>query len=187
MKEYLKRIWFPLLVVCVISLHAIGMSPRASKGDPGFGFVSAEGPQKPDTIKYKNIFIKRGSGKIIDEYDTSTFLELSDTTPLVTARDSIFPPDSLKDIDPFRYKYYVAIIDSLVHSIVSDSLKNAGDSIDWPILDSLYTLEYNARKKAEFDAWYAGLSKLERKKYDIEQKEKIKRRIADTSPTASNM
>ena len=180
MKEYLKRIWFPLLVVCVISLHAIGMSPRASKGDPGFGFVSAEGPQKPDTIKYKNIFIKRGGGKIIDEYDTSTFLELSDTTPLVTARDSIFPPDSLKDIDPFRYKYYVAIIDSLVHSIVSDSLKNAGDSIDWPILDSLYTLEYNARKKAEFDAWYAGLSKLERKKYDIEQKEKIKRRIADS-------
>lgn len=180
MKEVLKRIWFPLVVVCVISLHAIGMSPRPSKGDPGFGFVSAEKPQKPDTIKYRNIFIKRGGGKIVDEYDPSTFLEQVDTMPLVTARDSIFPPDSLKDIDPFRYKYYVAIIDSLVHSIVSDSLKNAGDSLDWPILDSLYTLEYNARKKAEFEAWYASLSKADRKKYDIEQKEKIKRRLADS-------
>lgn len=180
MKEVLKRIWFPLVVVCVISLHAIGMSPRPAKGDPGFGFVSAEKPQKPDTIKYRNIFIKRGGGKIVDEYDPSTFLEQVDTMPLVTARDSIFPPDSLKDIDPFRYKYYVAIIDSLVHSIVSDSLKNAGDSLDWPILDSLYTLEYNARKKAEFEAWYASLSKADRKKYDIEQKEKIKRRLADS-------
>ena len=143
MKEALRRIWFPLLVVCVISLHAIGMSPRPSKGDPGFSMVTAEMPQKPDTIRYKNIFIKY-QGKISDEYDTSTFLELFDTIPMVTARDSIFPPDSLKEIDPFRYKYYVAIIDSLVHKIVSDSLKQAGDSLDWPILDSLYTLEYNA-------------------------------------------
>lgn len=179
MKEALRRIWFPLLVVCVISLHAIGMSPRPSKGDPGFGMVTAEMPQKPDTIRYRNIFIKY-QGKISDEYDTSTFLELFDTIPMVTARDSIFPPDSLKEIDPFRYKYYVAIIDSLVHKIVSDSLKQAGDSLDWPILDSLYTLEYNARKKAEFDAWYASLSKADRKKYDVEVKEKIKRHLADS-------
>ncbi|MBO6247966.1 MAG: hypothetical protein J6N54_04040, partial [Bacteroidales bacterium] len=180
MKETLKRIWFPLLVVCVISFHAIGMSPRPAKGDPGYGLVTAERPQTPDTIRYRNIFIKHGSGRLSGDYDTSTFLELFDTIPLVTARDSIFPPDSLRETDPFRYKYYVAIIDSLVHKIVSDSLKQAGDSLDWPILDSLYTLEYNARKKAEFDAWYASLSKADRKKYDIEQKEKIKRHIADS-------
>ena len=179
MREVLKRIWFPLLVVCVISTHAISMGVHPSSGDPGYGFVSAEKPQKPDTIRYRNIFMKRQSASNA-EYDTSLFLEPIDTVPLVTARDSIFPPDSLKDIDPFRYKYYVAIIDSLVHSIVSDSLKQAGDSIDWPILDSLYNLEYKARKKAEFDAWYAGLSKTDRKKYDIAQKEKVKRHLADS-------
>lgn len=178
----MKRIWFPLVVVCVISLHAIGMGVRPSEGDPGYGFVSADRPQTPDTIRYRNIFIKHGSGKIGD-YDTSSFLELYDTVPLVTARDSIFPPDSLKETDPFRYKYYVAIIDSLVHQIVSDSLKQAGDSIDWPILDSLYTIEYKARKKAEFDSWYAGLSKNDKRKYDVEQKEKIKRREADSLQT----
>ena len=182
MRKALKRIWFPLVVVCVISLHAIGMSVRPSEGDPGYGFVSADRPQTPDTIRYRNIFIKHGSG-IIGDYDTSSFLELYDTVPLVTARDSIFPPDSLKETDPFRYKYYVAIIDSLVHKIVSDSLKQAGDSIDWPILDSLYTIEYNARKKAEFDSWYAGLSKNDKRKYDVEQKEKIKRREADSLQT----
>lgn len=178
----MKRIWFPLVVVCVISLHAIGMGVRPSDGDPGYGFVSADRPQTPDTIRYRNIFIKHGSGKIGD-YDTSSFLELYDTVPLVTARDSIFPPDSLKETDPFRYKYYVAIIDSLVHKIVSDSLKQAGDSIDWPILDSLYTIEYKARKKAEFDSWYAGLSKNDKRKYDVEQKEKLKRREADSLQT----
>ncbi len=182
MRKALKRIWFPLVVVCVISLHAIGMGVRPSEGDPGYGFVSADRPQTPDTIRYRNIFIKHGSGKIGD-YDTSSFLELYDTVPLVTARDSIFPPDSLKETDPFRYKYYVAIIDSLVHQIVSDSLKQAGDSVDWPILDSLYTIEYKARKKAEFDSWYAGLSKNDKRKYDVEQKEKIKRREADSLQT----
>lgn len=182
MRKALKRIWFPLVVVCVISLHAIGMGVRPSEGDPGYGFVSADRPQTPDTIRYRNIFIKHGSGKIGD-YDTSSFLELYDTVPLVTARDSIFPPDSLKETDPFRYKYYVAIIDSLVHQIVSDSLKQAGDSIDWPILDSLYTIEYKARKKAEFDSWYAGLSKNDKRKYDVEQKEKLKRREADSLQT----
>ncbi len=182
MRKALKRIWFPLVVVCVISLHAIGMGVRPSDGDPGYGFVSADRPQTPDTIRYRNIFIKHGSGKIGD-YDTSSFLELYDTVPLVTARDSIFPPDSLKETDPFRYKYYVAIIDSLVHKIVSDSLKQAGDSIDWPILDSLYTIEYKARKKAEFDSWYAGLSKNDKRKYDVEQKEKLKRREADSLQT----
>ena len=118
MREVLKRIWFPLLVVCVISTHAVSMGVRPSAGDPGFGLVTAEKgqkPQKPDTIRYRNIFMKGHSTSKI-EYDTSMFLEPIDTVPLVTARDSIFPPDSLKDIDPFRYKYYVAIIDSLVHS-----------------------------------------------------------------------
>ena len=177
MKEAVKRIWFPLLVVCVISLHAIGMGFRPSYGDPGYGFVSSEKPGKPDTILYRNIFIKEGTGA---KEDTLLFLEPIDTMPKITARDTIFPPDSLKDIDPFRYKYYVAIIDSLTHKFVSDSLKQAGDSLDWPILDSLYILEQDLRKKAAFDAWYAGLSKDERKKYDTQQKEKLKRHVMDS-------
>lgn len=173
-------------MVCVIALQAIGMGNRPLTGDPGYGFISAEKarpphtaqkPLPPDTIRYRNQFIgNAGSGK----EDTSFFLAPIDTTQLLTARDTIFPPDSLKDTDPFRYKYYVAILDSLTHRIVVDSLKAAGDSLDWPVVDSLYYLDSAARKKAEFDAWYAGLSKTDRKKYDYEVKEKFKKHIADS-------
>ena len=176
MKKTLERIWFPLVVVCVIALQAVGMSPRVSPGDPGFGFVSADAPQ--DTIHYRNQFLRGKHRRTAD--DTSTFLSPIDTTPQLTARDTIFPPDSLKDIDPFRYKYYVALLDSLTHKQVRDSLRAAGDSLDWPKLDSLYYLDSAIRKKAAFDAWYNGLSKTERKKYDFEQKEKIKKHIADS-------
>ena len=171
----MKRIWFPLLVVCVISLHAVGMGFRPSDGDPGFASVSAEMPQRPDTIRYRNLFSKKGGTGEAD----SSFLSPIDTTPGLTARDTIFPPDSLKYTDPFRYKYYVALVDSLTHAFVSDSLKAAGDTIDWPILDSLYDIETAARKQAAYDSWFNNLSKDEKRKYLIEQKEKAKRIKAD--------
>ena len=176
-KETLKRIWFPVAVVCVIAFQAIGMGNGPLTGDPGYGFISAERPLRPDTIRYRNQFIGNTAGK----EDTAGFvLSPIDTTPQLTARDTIFPPDSLKDIDPFRYRYYVAILDSLTHRIVVDSLKTVGDSLDWPKVDSLYYLDSALRKKAEFDAWYAGLSKTDRKKYDFEIREKLKKHIADS-------
>lgn len=167
------------MVVCVIALQTIGMEKRAFSGDPGYGFVSAERQLRPDTIRYRNQFIGKGNADSGTE-DTSLFLAPIDTTPRLTARDTIFPPDSLKDIDPFRYKYYVAILDSLTHRTVVDSLKSAGDTLDWPKVDSLYHLDSAIRKKAEFDAWYSGLSKTDRKKYDYEIKEKAKKHIADS-------
>ena len=176
-KETLKRIWFPVVVVCVIALQAIGMGNRPLAGDPGYGFIMAERPLQPDTIHYRNQFIGNAAGK---EDTTQFVLAPIDTTPRLTARDTIFPPDSLKETDPFRYKYYVALLDSLTHKIVVDSLKTAGDTLDWPRIDSLYYLDSAIRKKAEFDAWYAALSKTERKKYDFEVKEKIKKHIADS-------
>ena len=177
MKEALKRIWIPMVVVCVIALQAIGMGNRPFAGDPGYGFVSAERPLPPDTIHYRNQFIGNAAA---GKEDTSLFLAPIDTTPHLTARDTIFPPDSLRDIDPFRYKYYVAILDSLTHRIVVDSLKTAGDSLDWPKVDSLYYLDSAIRKKAADAAWYASHSKAERKKHDFEVKEKIKKHIADS-------
>lgn len=175
-RQTLKRIWFPVVVVCVIALQAIGMGNRATAGDPGYGFISAERTLQPDTIHYRNQFI----GNVTGKEDTSLFLSPIDTIPHLTARDTIFPPDSLREIDPFRYKYYVAILDSLTHRIVVDSLRAAGDSLDWPKVDSLYRIDSAARKKAEFDAWYAGLSKTDRRKYDFEVKEKLKKHIADS-------
>lgn len=52
-----------------------------------------------------------------------------DTLPHLTARDTIPVPDSLAETDPWLYKYYHAVIDSLIHRIVSDSLQVEGDSL----------------------------------------------------------
>ena len=96
--------------------------------------------------------------------------EAIDTTPRVFARDTMKVPDSLRMKDPFLYRYYVAVKESFTHRLVVDSLKQAGDSLDWPRIDSLYRLDSAFVAKEKFRAWYNGLSKSERKKYDNEQK-----------------
>ena len=93
-----------------------------------------------------------------------------DTTPRIFARDTMKVPDSLRLKDPFLYQYYVAVKDSFTHRIVVDSLKAAGDSLDWPRIDSLYRLDSAFVAAEKFRAWYNGLSKSERKRYDNEQK-----------------
>ena len=122
-----------------------------------------------------------------------------DTLPHITARDTTKVPDELKLTDPFRYKYYVALIDSLTHRIVRDSLKHRVDSlkieadtlfarippdstgalqflelarldsIDWRMVDSIYCADSAAVAQAKFLEWYNSLSRAERKKYDAEQ------------------
>ena len=89
-------------------------------------------------------------------------------------------PDSLRTTDPFLYKWYVATKDSFTHRLVVDSLKAAGDSLDWPVIDSLYLADSTAFAKEKFRRWYAGLSKSERKKYDYEQKLKVILRQQDS-------
>ena len=66
------------------------------------------------------------------------------------------------------YKWYVAIKDSLTHRIVVDSLKAEGDSLDWPLIDSLYLADSTATAIEKFNRWYAGLSKAEKKRWDYE-------------------
>ncbi|MBR6346627.1 MAG: putative porin [Bacteroidales bacterium] len=111
------------------------------------------------------------TSKTADDDDFDLFAEdAMDTMPKITARDTMKVPDSLKTIDPFLYKWYVATKDSLTHRIVVDSLKAAGDSTDWVIIDSLYLSDSTAAAIAKFNAWYSSLSKKERRKYDYEQK-----------------
>ncbi|MBP5333216.1 MAG: hypothetical protein J6Y66_03505, partial [Bacteroidales bacterium] len=94
--------------------------------------------------------------------------EQVDTTPKVFARDTMRVPDSLQFTDPFLYQWYVAIKDSLTHRIVVDSLKAEGDSLTWPLIDSLYLADSTATAIEKFNRWYAGLSKAERKRWDYE-------------------
>ena len=119
-------------------------------------------PVKKDTV------LKNLSDENFDFFGVS--VQDADTTPKVSARDTMKVPDSLRTKNPFLYRWYVAIKDSLTHRTVVDSLKAAGDSLDWPRIDSLYFVDSTAAAKERFRRWYEGLSRKERKKYDTEQK-----------------
>jgi len=199
MMKLLSRIWFPVLVLAV-----------ATAGATGLGKAPVERMEIPseacDTIIYPADGYKlrrKGDFEEFKVIDTTHFVEaVKDTTPKLTARDTIRPPDSLRYTDPFRYKYYVALFDSLTHAIVCDSLKrrvdslgktakqyldsgkmelyardtllHRQDSLDWRQVDSIYLADSAATAKAKFLAWYNSLSKRERKKYDAEQELPLK-------------
>ena len=191
--KLLSRIWFPIAVTALAVAQASVSEPHAGINDTLVGMRIETMSEKPDTVIYPANGYKMNwteedfnmEGVHIE--DTLSFLgdslsfgddslALADTLPKLTARDTIFAPDSLKDIDPFRYKYYVALLDSATHVFVRDSLIAAGDSLDWPKLDSLYIADSIALEKLRFDQWYNSLTKQERKNYELEKK--AERKIA---------
>lgn len=199
----LSRIWFPATVLAtaaVLSFARPGreVTRRYIPEDEAFA----------DTVVYlKDAYkLKRiGSFDAVSIADSllqmadsdSTSEALLDTLPHLTARDTIPVPDSLRLTDPFRYKYYVALIDSLTHVIVRDSLQRSSDSLkisadtlrarrldslaridfehaisdslDWRMIDSIYVADSTAVAKEKFLQWYNSLSRKERRKYDMEQ------------------
>ena len=113
-----------------------------------------------------------GFTKIADSLKVSL---LADTTAvdsivnIISARDTMVVPDSLRETDPFFYKYYVAVKDSATRAQVRDSLIQAQDTLELLKLDSLYIKDSTEVAIAKHNAWYASLTKKERKKYDYEQ------------------
>lgn len=184
MKFNIKDIWLPMAVVAIASIQALASTE--SRLSPVREIEKTkEALAAPDTVIYNNskIFSKfRTSGELTD---STLFQEadstLSDSTEVfLTARDTIHAPDSLRETDPFRYKYYVALIDSLTHKQVRDSLRNEGDSLIWPKIDSIYYADSAFRAIEKFNRWYNSLSKSERKNYDFTQKMKIKQARMDS-------
>ena len=117
----------------------------------------------------------------VDDYSEDIFED--DSLSMLTARDTIQAPDSLKDIDPFRYEYYVALLDSATHRFVCDSLMEAHDTLlargDTLLseetlqliarIDSTYSADSVCRAQLAFETWYNSLSPDERKNYDYNQ------------------
>lgn len=199
----LSRIWFPATVLATAAV--------LSFAHPGREVTRRYIPENEafaDTVVYlKDAYkLKRiGSFDAVSIADSllqmadsdSTSDAILDTLPHLTARDTIPVPDSLRLTDPFRYKYYVALIDSLTHVIVRDSLQRSSDSLkisadtlrarrldslaridfehaisdslDWRMIDSIYVADSTAVAKEKFLQWYNSLSRKERRKYDMEQ------------------
>lgn len=217
----LSRISFPLAVVATTVAGVLGLGGTRVEEYADIPVFS----ELADTVVYeKDAYKLRRVGDFdavsladslldsgAEEDSTKAFV---DTIPHLTARDTIKVPDSLRLTDPFRYKYYVALIDSLTHCIVRDSLKASYDSlhgsylslleegdsipafadsiharldsIDWRRVDSTYLADSAAIAKAEHLRWYNSLSRKERKKYDMEQMLPIKLHEMDSLKKAKD-
>ena len=163
MKNLLAKIWIPLLLVTLAALQSFGI-------DAG----RAIGLRRISDSLYVNRLEDSTAidSTALDSVITDSILTDSipaDTASLLTARDTIKVPDSLRYTDPFFYKYYIAVKDSTTRAMVRDSLMQACDTLELMKLDSLYIKDSTETAIAKFNAWYASLTKKERKKYDYEQ------------------
>jgi len=166
MKSFWTEILVPAAIVGLTLVQTVGVeTSRAVR-------LSAWFPDAPrDTVVQADTVRRSPLDSLADEEDFDLFADQAvDTTPKVYARDTMKVPDSLRFTDPFLYRWYIAVKDSFTHRAVIDSLKAAGDSLEWPVIDSLYLADSTAAARERFERWYAGLSKAERKRYDYEQK-----------------
>ena len=163
MKNLLAIIWVPLLLVSLAALQSFGIDAGRAIG---FRKIS-------DSLSVNRLSDSTHVDSIIVDSisaDTVAIDSLpADTAVVLTARDTIVVPDSLKYTDPFFYKYYIAVKDSATRAQVRDSLIQAQDTLELMMLDSLYVKDSTEVATAKFNAWYNSLTKKERKKYDYEQ------------------
>ena len=163
MKNLLAKIWVPLLLVSLAALQSFGIDAGRAIG---FRKIS-------DSLSVNRLSDSTHVDSIIVDSisaDTVAIDSLpADTAVVLTARDTIVVPDSLKYTDPFFYKYYIAVKDSATRAQARDSLIQAQDSLELMMLDSLYVKDSTEVATAKFNAWYNSLTKKERKKYDYEQ------------------
>ena len=182
MKDFLAKIWVPALLVMIAAVQSFGIdagravSLRRLADSLRLSSLDDSSALAGIAIDSLEPHIGTAADNLATAADDSMFvLEFSsDSTAAdsvkISPKDTIKVPDSLKFTDPFKYKYYIAVKDSAVRHAVRDSLLQAGDTLEVNRLDSLYIKDSTDVATAEFNAWYASLSRMERKKYDAEQK-----------------
>ena len=140
MKRFLAKIWVPLTLVIMAGLQSFGIDASRAVG---FRRItdSLTTNQLPDTTDVRDSVIPA-------DIPADSTINL-----ILSAKDTIQIPDSLKDTDPFKYKYYIAIKDSTTRHQVRDSLMAAGDSLELAKLDSLYIKDSTETAKAIHDKW----------------------------------
>ena len=161
--------------------QTVGMDLHRTEGRGGFPSLRAvdiatfqiDTTLRADTTRtHLDTLLQKADSTLEDVLDSLFFGDETpaDTIPQITARDTMKVPEELRETDPFRYQWYVAIKDSLTHRIVVDSLMDAGDSLLWPIIDSLYLKDSTDAAAAAFAKKWASMSKAERKRWEYEQK-----------------
>ncbi len=168
MKKTLAKIWVPALLVLMAAIQSFGIDTyRAAKI---FSLADSLGLTRIDDTTGAAASaidsLHAADSLRIDSLQTDSVI--SDSL-ILTARDTIKVPDSLRETDPFFYKYYIAVKDTNTLFMVRDSLIMAGDTLELHKLDSLYSKDSAEVAIARYNAWYASLSRKERRKHDAEK------------------
>ena len=167
MKRFLAKIWVPLLLVIIAAIQSFGIDASRAVGFKKLTDSLAHN-NLADTTDVKDSIILPAADSIhtdstlidsvaIDSAATKTEIQL-----VLSAKDTIKVPDSLKESDPLKYKYYIALRDSSTRAQLRDSLITAGDTLELHILDSLYIKDSTDAAIARHEAWYASASRRER-------------------------
>ena len=196
-------IWIPLVVAGSVLAQSIrlGVSHRTERESLRMGWYSP-----------------RDSVAVPDTLDTLGFDDelggFEEEEVRILARDTMKVPDSLRTVDPWLFKYYIAVKDSLTHAEVTDSLRRSylalrdsvaarreagdslgiirdslrarADSLDWRRVDSTYLADSTDLAIRRFNAWYSSLTTRERKRYDKDQAVKAKMRRIDSLMRVKN-
>ena len=177
MKKMVSRIWVPALLVMAAAMQSFGIDAGRSVGlrrladslaltrQSDSSFLMEE---PADTIRPADSLIADSPLTDSLRIDSTAVDSVKVDTLVLSPRDTIKVPDSLRETDPFFFKYYIAVKDSTTRRQVRDSLLLAGDTLEVLKLDSLYIKDSTDVAKAKHQAWYASLSRMERKKYDAE-------------------
>ena len=179
MKDFLAKIWVPALLVMLAATQTFGI-------DAG---RSANLRRIADSLKTSSLDDSTAlAGPAVDSLEAaedSTAVLAADSTFIldfknesipaadtvkISPRDTIKVPDSLKVTDPVRYRYYIELKDSTTRFATRDSLLQAGDTLEVKLLDSLYIKDSTDIAVAAHNAWYASLTRRERKAYDVKQR-----------------
>ena len=171
MKDFLAKIWVPALLVMLAATQTFGI-------DAG---RAANLRRIADSLRTSSLDDSTAlAGTAIDSLEAtadSTFILDFKNDSIQTAdsvkpspRDTIKIPDSLKVTDPVRYRYYIELKDSTTRFATRDSLLQAGDTLEVQRLDSLYIKYSTDIAAAAYNAWYASLSRKERKKEDMKKR-----------------
>ena len=179
MKKLASKIWVPVLLVTVAAIQSFGIDASRAVGLrrladslvlSNITDTTAEDFRLADSAAVAVDSLLPDS-LLIDSLtvDTLAVDSLEVETLVLSARDTIKIPDSLQYTDPFFYKYYIAVKDSTTRREVRDSLMQIGDTLELYRLDSLYIKDSTEVAIAKHNAWYASLSRQERKKYDAMQ------------------
>ncbi len=154
MKNLLAKIWVPTLLVLMAAVQSFGID--AHRSARLFAIADSLGlTQDSDTTDAADL--------------AADSLAIPEDTVVLTAKDTIKAPDSLKITDPFFYKYYLAVKDPETRMIVRDSLMMLDDTLELHKFDSLYIKDSTEIAIARHNAWYASASRRERRKYDAQQ------------------